>query len=96
MILDRIFGYKALEARLADKDREIARLIIDINDLRDRLFIKHSLPVSGAAVTSEKGESITGYTTKKARLHDYMKAQNPIVAPNLTEAELQMLRDSSQ
>ena len=96
MIFDRIFGYKALEERLEDKNREIARLIVDNNDLRDRLFIKHSLPVSGAEVTTTKAEASKGWAPKSVRLNDYIKSQQPLTAPALTDEELQMLRDASQ
>lgn len=96
MILDRIFGYGALEDRLQDKDREIARLLIDIADLRDRLFIKYSLPVSGAAVTANKAESVQGWMPKQARLQELMNQRQPLTAPALSDEELQMLRDASQ
>lgn len=96
MFLDRIFSYKALEARLADKDQEIKRLVEDVKELRDRLFIKHSLPVSGAEVTTAKVDSIQGWAPKRARLKQYIDEQQPLAAPPLSAEELQMLREASQ
>ncbi len=92
----RIFSYNELQGRLADRDREINRLIEDNKDLKDRLFIKNGLPVSGAEVTTDKAESSPGWAPKKVRLAEYINAQQPLTAPALNEEELRMLREASQ
>jgi len=95
MFLERLFSHKVLEARLQDKDREIARLITDNQDLRDRLFIKHSLPVSGAPVTTSPGEVKVGWGSKRTRIRDYINEQHPLAA-TLSDEEMLALREASQ
>lgn len=96
--LNKLFSYDELKERLTDKDAEIARLSAENAELRDRLFIKHSLPVSGAAVTTAKGTAAAGYAPKRTRLKDYINQLNPLVAPpmSLSEEEMKVLRDASQ
>lgn len=96
-MLNRIFGYKALEARLEDKDKEILRLIEENRDLRDRLFLKYSLPVSGINLqASNTGNSVQGWRTPKQRLKDYLNEQDPPLVTTLTDAELRHLESSIQ
>ena len=96
MLLDKIFGWKQLEARLADKDAEIGRLLEENKELRDRLFLKHQLPVSGADVTTPKAELIEGWLPKKARIKKVIESNTPLTAPALNESELAALREASQ
>lgn len=94
-MLSRIFGYPILLERLTDKEREIDRLIVENRELRDRLFIKHNLPVSALDLSQphSKGEPLTGYTTKRQRLKALIEDREP---PLLSKEDLQSLREAAQ
>ncbi len=94
--LTRIFAYSELQARLEDKNREIARLTEDIKELRDRLFIKYSLPVSGAEVTTPAGESVQGWAPKRTRLKEYINKHSAPLTVSLTDEERLALRNAAQ
>lgn len=77
------------------KDREIERLIIENKELRDRLFVKNSLPVSGQELVSEKGESHKTYKTKRERLKEFIHGPQ-LIAPSLSPEELEHLNNVAQ
>jgi hypothetical protein len=90
----RIFGWAD---RLADKQTEIDRLLVENRELRDRLFIKHSLPLSGQDLTKLPNiESITGWKPKRERMKDFLNSQIPLIAPALNDEDLKSLRELSQ
>ena len=95
MIFDRIFGYSALLDRLTDKNNEIERLITENRELRDRLFIRNALPVSGQDVLpGEPGNPVSGWIPKRERLKKFLN-QTPLVA-TLSDEEMKSLREMSQ
>lgn len=73
-IISRMFAYPILERelcnRLADKDAEILRLSIEVQELRDRLFLRHGMVPSGEKVTSQVGQPLPPYRTGRRRLRD--------------------------
>lgn len=90
----RLLGYDVLEARLKDKDSEIERLVTENRELRDRLFIKHNLPVSALdLIQCAKGESLPGYATKRQRLKEFINRTEP---PLLSKEDLKALREAAQ
>lgn len=94
--LDRVFGRDILRERISDKELEIQRLVVENRELRDRLFIKNALPISGQSLTSSPGEAIPTWKSKATRLRDFLNLQTPLTAPALTDEEISELRERSQ
>ena len=80
-ILTRIFGYSMLLERLADRDAQIVSLKVEVQELRDRLYIKHGLAPSGAPV-AVTGAVIPPYRTGRQRLKDMVTPQISSLSPD--------------
>ena len=88
-----------MEARLADKELEISRLVQENKELMDRLFLKNDLPIAGQSLIPEKltkpAVAHDGWLSPKRRLTSYIDSQTPLVA-ELSEEEMAHLRESVQ
>lgn len=97
--LKKLFSYdliiKSYEDRLKDKEKEISRLVEEAKDLRDRLFLKNSLPIVGQELTTSKGNSVEGWVSPKKRVSNLINSQIPST-PLLSESEKEHLRAVAQ
>lgn len=75
--------------RLADRDAQIVSLKVEIQELRDRLFQRHGLPVSGEQ--SQPHVAIPAYLTGRQRLRAMV---TPPVVGELSEDEKQQIESS--
>lgn len=73
-IFTRIFAYPILERelsnRIADRDAQIVSLKVEIQELRDRLYMRHGFVPSGEKATSVPGKIVPPYRTGRQRLKD--------------------------
>lgn len=85
-IFTRLFAYPILErelsARIADRDAEIVHLRIEVQELRDRLFLKSGLLPSGQSASASMGAVVPAYRTGRQRLRDM------VTPPLVSETEL--------
>jgi hypothetical protein len=89
-----LFGATLIIEKL---EAEIKRLVEDNQDLRDRLFVKHQLPVTGTDLHSTMtGEPVQGYLTPKQRLAALIASTEPPIAAKLSESEMEYLRKVAQ
>lgn len=69
--LTKIFSYDTLLARLADRDAQIVSLKVEVQELRDRLFLKHGYTASGDV--QQPLQATPPYRTGRQRLHDMVR-----------------------
>lgn len=95
-IFTRILAYPIIERelsnRIADRDAEIVQLRIEVQELRDRLYLKHGLPPSGQQM-SARGSVLPSYLTGRQRLRKLVTP--PIVSEVELTAEEQRVLDES-
>lgn len=93
-IFVRLFAYPILERelmnRIADRDAQITSLRIEVQELRDRLFLVRGVPTSGAQVTGATGTTIPAYRTGRQRLREMITPQVGI----LTAEDEKTIEDS--
>lgn len=80
-------------------EAEIERLLEVNKELRDRLFLKHSLPASGINVqaqASSSGEPVSGFLTPRQRVAAHIASLEPPIAAVLNDDELEHLRKVAQ
>lgn len=72
-IFVRLFAYPILERelmnRIADRDAQITSLKVEVQELRDRLFMVRGVPVGGQ-VSNSTGVVLPPYRTGRQRLRD--------------------------
>jgi hypothetical protein len=89
-----LFGATLIIEKL---EAEIERLTDDNKDLRDRLFVKHHLPVVGTDLQANTaGESVQGYLTPRQRLTALIASKEPPIAAQLSDSEMEYLRKVAQ
>lgn len=93
-IFTRIFAYPILERELsnhiADRDKQIVSLKVEIQELRDRLYMRHGFVPSGEKTTSMPGKIIPPYRTGRQRLKDMVTPK----VESLTAEEEKRLEES--
>lgn len=93
-IFVRLFAYPILERelsnRIADRDAQIVNLKVEIQELRDRLYMRHGFVPSGEKATSVPGKIIPPYRTGRQRLRDMVEPKVGL----LTAEEEQRLEES--
>lgn len=96
-IFVRLFAYPILERelsnRIADRDLEITHLRVEVQELRDRLFMVRGVPTSGQSTAPSLGQIIPAYKTGRQRLREMVTP--PLVAEvHLSEEEQRMIDES--
>lgn len=94
--ITRIFAYPILERellnRLADRDKQIVSQQVELQELRDRLYIRHGFVPSGQSVDIGKPAYIPAYRTGRQRLKDMVKPG--VTSESLTAEEEKQIQDS--
>lgn len=94
-IVSRLFCYPVMERellnRIADRDKQIVSQQIEIQELRDRLYMRHGFVPSGQPIEAGKPAHIPAYRTGRQRLNDLVKEE--VIAPPLTPEEEKQIAD---
>lgn len=84
-IFTRLFAYPILEReltnRIADRDKQIVSLQVEVQELRDRLYVRHGFVPSGQSVDIGKPVLIPPYRTGRQRLNDLVKPATEMLTP---------------
>lgn len=84
-IISRIFCYPILEReltnRIADRDTQIVSLKIEVQELRDRLFLVRGVPAGGSSLSSSQAQIVPSYMTGRQRLRKLVTPQVGLLTP---------------
>ena len=81
-----------MSQRLADRDDEIERLVIENSELRERLFVKFGFTPSGKLETQRGGVAFQPFRTGRRRVHDMLNPAEQTAV--LTEEETRQLDEA--